>query len=31
MYCGNCGTQNDDHAMFCQNCGAKLERGDFCS
>ena len=25
MYCGNCGTQNDDRAMFCQNCGAKLE------
>ena len=27
MYCGNCGTQNDDRAMFCQNCGAKLEGG----
>ena len=24
MYCGNCGTQNDDRAMFCQSCGAKL-------
>ena len=27
MYCGNCGTQNDDRAMFCRNCGAKLEGG----
>ena len=27
MYCGNCGTQNDDRAMFCQSCGAKLNGG----
>lgn len=27
MFCGNCGTQNDDHAVFCQNCGARLDAG----
>lgn len=27
MYCGNCGAQNDDRAMFCQSCGAKLNGG----
>lgn len=24
MYCGNCGKQNPDNAVFCQECGAKL-------
>lgn len=24
MYCGNCGTKNDDTAAFCQACGAPL-------
>lgn len=24
MYCGNCGTKNDDTAAFCQSCGAPL-------
>ena len=27
MFCGNCGTKNEDHAMFCQNCGARLDGG----
>lgn len=25
MYCGNCGTKNEEGAKFCENCGAKLE------
>ena len=24
MYCGKCGTQNQDRAMFCRECGAAL-------
>lgn len=24
MYCGNCGTKNDDTAAFCQACGSRL-------
>ena len=24
MYCGRCGTQNDDNARFCSECGADL-------
>lgn len=24
MYCGNCGTQNDDFSPFCIGCGARL-------
>lgn len=24
MYCGNCGTKNDDTAAFCQACGSPL-------
>lgn len=24
MYCGKCGTQNQDGAMFCRECGASL-------
>ena len=23
MYCGKCGTQIDDNALFCTNCGEK--------
>lgn len=23
MYCGNCGTKNDDNAVYCEECGAK--------
>lgn len=26
MYCNRCNTCNDDHARFCNNCGAPLER-----
>ncbi len=26
MYCQNCGTDNDDAAVFCCNCGARLEK-----
>ncbi len=26
MFCQNCGTQNDDAAVFCCNCGARLEK-----
>ena len=22
MYCGNCGTKNDDNAVYCEECGA---------
>lgn len=28
MYCKNCGTQNLDNALFCKECGAKLEKED---
>lgn len=24
MYCGTCGTQNDDEAAFCKNCGGAM-------
>ena len=24
MYCGACGTQNDDKSEFCNECGANL-------
>lgn len=27
MYCPQCGTQNDDSAAFCGNCGEKLSGG----
>lgn len=27
MFCGKCGTKNDDHAAFCINCGEKLNNG----
>ena len=27
MYCGKCGTQNDDSAKFCANCGESLHSG----
>ncbi|TMI54463.1 zinc ribbon domain-containing protein [Candidatus Bathyarchaeota archaeon] len=23
-FCGNCRTQNPDHAVYCKNCGSKL-------
>lgn len=26
MYCQACGTPNDDAALFCESCGARLER-----
>lgn len=26
MYCQTCGTPNDDAALFCESCGARLER-----
>lgn len=26
MFCQNCGTQNDDAAVFCCSCGARLEK-----
>src|SRR5258708_24871227 len=26
MFCDQCGTYNPDHAMFCVNCGSKLQR-----
>lgn len=26
MFCGNCGTQNNDNASFCTNCGAPLNQ-----
>lgn len=26
MFCGNCGTENMDGALFCKNCGTPLER-----
>jgi uncharacterized RDD family membrane protein YckC len=25
MFCPNCGTQNDDQAIFCKSCGASLK------
>lgn len=25
MYCHNCGHEVDDHAKYCQNCGAPLQ------
>lgn len=27
MYCRKCGTQNDDNAWKCVNCGAELRQG----
>ena len=24
MFCAKCGTQNDDNAVYCHNCGAVL-------
>lgn len=24
MFCPNCGTKNEDEALFCGNCGARL-------
>ncbi|MBU5668320.1 zinc-ribbon domain-containing protein [Peptoniphilus sp. MSJ-1] len=29
MKCRNCGTENDDKALFCMDCGAKLQNDDF--
>ncbi len=26
MFCDQCGTYNPDHAMFCVNCGSKVQR-----
>ena len=26
MHCPNCGTQNDDSATYCTNCGHELQR-----
>lgn len=26
MYCNNCNHFNDDNALFCSNCGARLQR-----
>lgn len=28
MYCGKCGTQLDDNAKFCKNCGEKVHGAD---
>lgn len=28
MYCGNCGKINDDSAMYCSSCGARLDGHD---
>lgn len=28
MYCKNCGTENPDKALFCKECGAKLNEED---
>jgi len=25
VYCSRCGTQNDEHAKYCQNCGHSLQ------
>jgi hypothetical protein len=25
VYCSNCGTQNDDNAAYCKNCGVALQ------
>lgn len=25
MFCGNCGTENADGAVFCRNCGCRME------
>ncbi|MDR2431449.1 MAG: zinc-ribbon domain-containing protein [Candidatus Margulisbacteria bacterium] len=25
LICSNCGTENQDHSKFCQNCGSALE------
>ena len=25
MFCPNCGTSNDEGALFCANCGTRLE------
>lgn len=27
MFCGECGTKNKNGALFCENCGAKIEGG----
>ncbi len=27
-YCPNCGTQNDDNAVYCENCGCQLRNID---
>ncbi len=27
MFCGNCGTNNEDNATFCNGCGASLTEG----
>ena len=24
MYCGNCGTKNEEGSKFCSNCGATI-------
>ncbi|WP_027437045.1 zinc ribbon domain-containing protein [Lachnospira multipara] len=29
MFCPNCGTNNEDGAVFCGNCGSKLDLNDF--
>lgn len=29
MFCGKCGTKNDDNTKFCTNCGAKLNEKVF--
>ncbi|MFC6169353.1 zinc ribbon domain-containing protein [Loigolactobacillus jiayinensis] len=28
MFCPNCGTKNDKNAVFCENCGARLNEVD---
>lgn len=27
MFCPECGSKNDDNALFCENCGTKLQSG----
>lgn len=30
MKCNNCGTENPDEALFCKNCGARLDGNATC-